>query len=112
MHYPTHSVGQVLSVVGGRMTHVSCQGFMDDDEDGLYAPGLEAETLAASGDLPVERRQGTAAARTRSPGARAATWAAWTVYVLSLVGGLGAAGAARLGTGRWSLRAGRSAHVG
>lgn len=39
MHYPTHSVGQVLSVVGGRMTHVSCLGFVDTDEDGLYAPG-------------------------------------------------------------------------
>jgi hypothetical protein len=85
---------------------------VETDVAGGHAPGLEAETLAASGDLTVERLQGTAAARTRSPGARAATWAAWTVYVLSLVGGLGAAGAARLGTGRWSLRAGRSAHVG
>lgn len=37
MHYPTHSVGQALSVVGGRMTHVSCQGFADRHEsDGIY----------------------------------------------------------------------------
>jgi predicted dehydrogenase len=38
MHYPTHSVGQVLSVVGGHLTHVSCQGFVDTDEDGIYDP--------------------------------------------------------------------------
>jgi hypothetical protein len=40
MHYPTHSVGAVLSVVGGRMTHVSCQGFADNDEDGIYDPAV------------------------------------------------------------------------
>lgn len=36
MYYPTHSVGQVLSVIGGRMTHVSCQGFVDEHPDGIY----------------------------------------------------------------------------
>lgn len=40
MYYPTHSVGQVLSVTGGRMTHVSCQGFVDNDEDGIYDPSV------------------------------------------------------------------------
>lgn len=38
MHYPTHSVGQVLSVTGGHLTHVSCQGFVDTNDDGIYDP--------------------------------------------------------------------------
>jgi predicted dehydrogenase len=40
MHYPTHSVGPVLSVVGGRMSHVSCHGFVDNDEDSIYDPAV------------------------------------------------------------------------
>ncbi|MDA0337614.1 MAG: Gfo/Idh/MocA family oxidoreductase [bacterium] len=39
MHYPTHSTSQILSVTGARMTHVSCQGFVDDHEDGLFGVG-------------------------------------------------------------------------
>lgn len=39
MHYVTHSTSQILSVTGARMTHVSCQGFVDCAEDGIYAPG-------------------------------------------------------------------------
>lgn len=39
MHYPTHSTSQVLSVTGARMTCVSCQGFVDDHEDGLFGAG-------------------------------------------------------------------------
>lgn len=42
MHYPTHSTGGIISVLGTRATHVSCQGFVDDDEDGIYAPGANA----------------------------------------------------------------------
>ncbi len=38
MHYPTHSVSQIVSVTGARMTHVSCQGFVDQADDGLYGP--------------------------------------------------------------------------
>jgi predicted dehydrogenase len=36
MHYPTHSTSQIIAVTGARMTHVSCQGFVDRHEDGLY----------------------------------------------------------------------------
>jgi predicted dehydrogenase len=36
MHYPTHSVSQIVSVTGAYMTHVSCQGFVDQHEDGIY----------------------------------------------------------------------------
>jgi predicted dehydrogenase len=39
MHYVTHSTSQVISVTGARMTHVGCQGFVDDHEDALYGPG-------------------------------------------------------------------------
>ena len=36
MYYPTHSTSQIISVTGARMTRVSCQGFRDDHEDGIY----------------------------------------------------------------------------
>jgi predicted dehydrogenase len=39
MYYPTHSTGGIVSILGARMTHVSCQGFVDDHPDGVYAPG-------------------------------------------------------------------------
>jgi predicted dehydrogenase len=38
MYYPTHSTSTTISVTGAHMTHVSCQGFLDDHEDGIYAP--------------------------------------------------------------------------
>jgi predicted dehydrogenase len=38
MYYPTHSTSQIISVTGARMTHVSCQGFVDRAEDGIYRP--------------------------------------------------------------------------
>ena len=36
MYYPTHSTSQIISVTGARMTRVSCQGFRDRHEDGIY----------------------------------------------------------------------------
>ena len=39
MYYPTHSVSMVLSVTGSRATHVSCMGFVDDHEDGVFRVG-------------------------------------------------------------------------
>ncbi len=38
MYYPTHSTSQIVSVTDAYMTHVSCQGFVDTHEDGIYAP--------------------------------------------------------------------------
>jgi predicted dehydrogenase len=38
LHYPTHSTSEVISVTGAHMTHVSCQGFVDCAEDGIYDP--------------------------------------------------------------------------
>lgn len=40
MHYPTHSTSQVVGVTGAFMTHVSCQGFVDRHEDGLFRVGV------------------------------------------------------------------------
>ncbi len=36
MYYPTHSTSQIISVTGARMTHVSCLGFVDTGDDGIY----------------------------------------------------------------------------
>lgn len=36
MYYPTHSTSQIISVTGAYMTHVSCQGFVDRVDDGIY----------------------------------------------------------------------------
>jgi predicted dehydrogenase len=40
MYYPTHSTSCILSVTGAHMTHVSCQGFVDNHEDGLFKKGV------------------------------------------------------------------------
>jgi predicted dehydrogenase len=36
MLYPTHSVAMVLGVTGARMTSVSCLGYVDQHEDGVF----------------------------------------------------------------------------
>lgn len=38
MLYPTHSVAMVLSVTGARATSVSCLGYSDRHEDGVFNP--------------------------------------------------------------------------
>jgi len=40
MFYPTHSVSMVVSVTGAHVTHVSCLGYVDEDEDGLFDPDV------------------------------------------------------------------------
>lgn len=39
MYYPTHSVSMVLSVTGASATHVSCLGYVDRHEDGIFKEG-------------------------------------------------------------------------
>lgn len=39
MYYPTHSVSMILSVTGAYATHVSCLGYVDEDEDGIFREG-------------------------------------------------------------------------
>ncbi|NKB67469.1 MAG: gfo/Idh/MocA family oxidoreductase [Candidatus Latescibacteria bacterium] len=37
MYYPTHSTSQIISITDAHMTHVSCQGFVDQHQDQIYA---------------------------------------------------------------------------
>lgn len=39
MYYPTHSVSMVLSVTGARATRISCLGYTDRHEDGIFRKG-------------------------------------------------------------------------
>jgi predicted dehydrogenase len=39
MYYPTHSVSMVLSVTGAKATKVSCLGYVDQHEDGIFREG-------------------------------------------------------------------------
>lgn len=39
MHYPTHSVSMMVSVTGAYATHVSCLGYRDSHEDGIFRVG-------------------------------------------------------------------------
>ena len=40
MHYPTHSTGFVMGITKAYATHVSCIGFIDRHEDGIYNPDV------------------------------------------------------------------------
>lgn len=39
MFYPTHSTSMIVSVTGARMTHVSCFGYEDREDDGIFRRG-------------------------------------------------------------------------
>lgn len=39
MYYPTHSLSMILSVTGAFATHVSCLGYKDDNDDGVFEKG-------------------------------------------------------------------------
>jgi predicted dehydrogenase len=39
MHYPTHSVSMITSVTGAHITSVSCLGYVDRHEDGIFRHG-------------------------------------------------------------------------
>lgn len=36
MYYPTHSTSMIVSVTGARLTHVSCMGWRDRADDGVF----------------------------------------------------------------------------
>ncbi|WP_151082622.1 hypothetical protein [Nocardioides cynanchi] len=75
-------------------------------------PSLATEPVASSGALVVERLDGTAVARSPTLLARLATGAAWTAYLLSLLGGLAVAGIGRVRGARRGMRTGPPTHVG
>jgi predicted dehydrogenase len=39
MFYPTHTTSSIIGVTGARMTHVSCLGYLDSHEDGIFREG-------------------------------------------------------------------------
>jgi predicted dehydrogenase len=39
MYYPTHSISMILSVTGAYATHVSCLGYVDKHQDGIFKAG-------------------------------------------------------------------------
>ncbi|HZQ09002.1 MAG TPA: Gfo/Idh/MocA family oxidoreductase, partial [Anaerolineae bacterium] len=42
MLYPTHSVSMIVSTTGARLTHVSCLGYKDETEDGVFQREVSA----------------------------------------------------------------------
>lgn len=40
MHYPTHSMAMMVSVTGAHATSVSCLGWVDHHEDGIFRKGV------------------------------------------------------------------------
>lgn len=55
MLYPSHSVSMVLAVTGARMVSVSCLGFTDDHEDGIFRPELSHWQNAFSNESALFR---------------------------------------------------------
>ena len=50
MYYPTHSTSMIVSVTGAHATHVSCFGFVDEHEDGIYDPEVNVWNNAFSNE--------------------------------------------------------------
>ncbi|MGI8424722.1 MAG: Gfo/Idh/MocA family protein [Chloroflexota bacterium] len=63
MLYPTHSVSHVLSVTFRCMTAVSCFGFVDTHEDGIFREELSAWGNAFSNEMALFRTSDGGAAR-------------------------------------------------
>jgi predicted dehydrogenase len=40
MYYVTHNTSQIIAVTGAHFTHVSCQGFVDNDPDQVFDPNV------------------------------------------------------------------------
>ncbi len=50
MYYPTHSTSMIVSVTGAHATVVSCFGFVDEHEDGIYDPEVNVWNNAFSNE--------------------------------------------------------------
>jgi predicted dehydrogenase len=55
MFYITHCTSQVLAITGAHMTHVSCNGFVDREEDGIFQPDLNRWSNAFSNQTALFR---------------------------------------------------------
>jgi len=63
MHYPTHSVSMVVSVTGAHATHVSCMGYVDQHDDGIYKPGVNRWKNTFSNETAICRMSDGSVAR-------------------------------------------------
>jgi predicted dehydrogenase len=63
MHYPTHSTSLIISVTGAHMTHVSCLGWVDHHEDGLFRVGVNEWDNIFSNETALFRMSDGSAAR-------------------------------------------------
>ena len=55
MYYPSHSVGLVLSVINSPMVSVSCHGYRDDGDDGIFDSDVSAWNNAFSNECALFR---------------------------------------------------------
>jgi predicted dehydrogenase len=63
MYYPTHTVSMILSVVGGRFTHVSGLGQVDHEDDGIFSKETSAWGNDFSNESALFRTSGGGMAR-------------------------------------------------
>ena len=63
MYYPTHSTSCIISVTGAYMTHVSCQGFVDKNPDGLFKTGVNKWNNEFSNETALFRMSDGSSAR-------------------------------------------------
>jgi len=55
MFYITHCTSQIIAISGAHMTHVSCNGFIDTEEDGVFSPELNRWSNAFSNETALFR---------------------------------------------------------
>lgn len=63
MFYPTHSTSMVVSVIGERMTQVSCYGYIDTSDDGVFGAGNNLWDNPFSNETGLFRMSGGGVAR-------------------------------------------------
>ena len=63
MYYPTHSTSMIVGVTGAHMTHVSCLGWVDRHEDGLFGPDANVWHNEFSNETALFRLSDGSAAR-------------------------------------------------
>jgi predicted dehydrogenase len=63
MYYPTHSTSMIVGVTGAHMTHVSCLGWVDRHEDGLFRQGVNIWDNVFSNETALFRMSDGSSAR-------------------------------------------------
>ncbi len=63
MLYPTHSVSMIVSITGQHMTHVSCLGYTDREDDGVFREDVNLWNNVFSNETALFRTSGGGSAR-------------------------------------------------